>query len=237
MPEAAVLTERREGLAVIRMNRPANRNALDAQLQAGLAEAIEHVRLDETVKAVVLAGGPDCFCAGGDLRGLSAASTAGEDIFAARKRIGEMHRWFLDLLDLEKPVVAAVSGPAFGAGLSLALACDFIFAAQGATFCSVFARVGYVPDLAQMYLLPRQVGIGAAKDMVFTGRVVSAREGHSMGLVRLVADAGVDVEVLAADYAMKFCGAPTAALGLAKAIMNRSYESQREAVVQSELMI
>ncbi|MNT56292.1 Carnitinyl-CoA dehydratase [compost metagenome] len=137
------------------------------------------------------------------------------------------------LADLEKPVICAVDGAAFGAGLSLALCADYVIAQRSATFCAVFARIGYVPDLLGMYLLPRAVGLARAKELVFTARVCGADEALRLGMVQEVCDNALD---RALDMAERFHCAPTQALGLAKTVMNRSFESTRETVYAQEAM-
>ncbi|RYY55272.1 MAG: enoyl-CoA hydratase/isomerase family protein, partial [Comamonadaceae bacterium] len=109
--------ERAGATAVLTMNRPDQRNALDTELRAAFADAVAEVRDDPAVRAVVLTGAGGHFCAGGDVKQMDHAA-AKPGIFAARERIRFLHRWFDELVDLEKPVIAAVDGVAFGAGLS-----------------------------------------------------------------------------------------------------------------------
>jgi enoyl-CoA hydratase/carnithine racemase len=243
--------------AVLTMNRPEQRNALDMELRAAFAAAVPQVRDDASVRAVVLTGAGGHFCAGGDVKAIAAGgdskSPAGgdsisaqggqpgaRDIFEGRDRIRSLHRWFDDLVDLEKPVIAAVDGVAYGAGLSLALAADMVLASPRATFCSVFARLGFVPDLGQMYLLPRAVGLARAKELAFSTRVVDAREAQAIGLVMRVCEGPADSDgsVLqeALALAERFHAAPTQALGLMKGVMNRAFESERRDVYAQEAM-
>src|SRR5205823_5074174 len=102
---------------------------------------------------------------------------------ANRQRTRDLHPWFRELVNLEKPVIAAVDGAAFGSGFNLALACDFILATPAARFCSAFARIGLVPDLGGLYLLPRIVGLQRAKQLVFAARELSAHEALQLGIV------------------------------------------------------
>ncbi|NYT36009.1 enoyl-CoA hydratase/isomerase family protein [Allopusillimonas soli] len=225
----------REGAtAVLTMNRPAQRNALSPDLRAAFLDAFQSIRDDDAVKAVVLTGSGGHFCAGGDIKAMAQAREQGADAFSGRQRLLKMQRWFDMLVDLEKPVITAIEGSAFGAGLSLALAGDYAMAAPSATFCAVFARIGYVPDLLGMYLLPRAVGLARAKEMVFTARVCNAEEALAMGLIQEICEG--DVVEAALARAARFHAAPTQAIGLAKTIMNRAYESDREAVYAKEAM-
>lgn len=227
-----VIVQKHGATAVLTMNSPGNRNALDPEMRAALADAIAGVRDDQDVRSVVLTGVEGCFSSGGDLKGLVRMQQGARDIFEGRSRILEMHRWFDVLVDLEKPVIAAVDGPAFGAGLSLALAADFILATPGSSFCAVFARIGYVPDLSAMYLLPRKVGLTHAKDLVFSARAVGTSEARTLGLVQQEVDG--DLLEAALVFAGRFDDAPTEAIGIAKSIMNRTFETSREMIVMQE---
>ena len=230
----AIVIERVGATAVLTLNRPGARNALDYDMRNELAEAVPMLRDDAAIKAVVITGAGKHFCAGGDVKVLAESQGAAREIFEGRDRILKIHRWFNELIDMEKPVIAAIDGVAFGGGLSFALCADFVLATRRASFCSVFSRLGYVPDMAAMYLLPRAVGLATAKDLVFTGRVIDAEEAHRIGLVhRLVDD---DLRTTALAFAERFHGAPTGALGVAKSIMNRAFESDRHTVCAQEAM-
>lgn len=231
----AVLEITRSGsTAVLTLNRPGARNALDMELRSALAEAIAAMRDDSTVRAVVLTGAGGSFCAGGDIRAMGGGQ-GGTDVFEGRSRILAMHRWFDDLVDLEKPVIAAVDGVAFGAGLSLALAADYVLASPRAKFCAVFARIGYVPDLGCMYLLPRAVGLGRAKELVFSARTVEVAEAQTIGLVHQICEQDRLLDA-AIELAARFDHAPAGALGIAKSVMNRAFESDRHSVYLQEAM-
>jgi 2-(1,2-epoxy-1,2-dihydrophenyl)acetyl-CoA isomerase len=221
--------------AVLTLNRPEQRNALDYTTREELAAAVAQVRDDAAVRAVVLTGSGGHFCAGGDVKVLSEQQGHKRDIFEGRERIRKIHRWLDELVDLEKPLIAAVDGVAFGAGLSLALCADFVLASTRARFCSVFVRLGYVPDMGSMYLLPRAIGLARAKDLVFTGRVVGADEARDLGLVQTIYE---QEELLpsALEFAARFHTAPTEALGLAKNVMNHAFESDRREVYAQEAM-
>jgi 2-(1,2-epoxy-1,2-dihydrophenyl)acetyl-CoA isomerase len=211
------------------MNRPNKRNALDDAMRRGFAEAVARVRDDPAVKAVVLTGAGGHFCGGGDIASMANAERGA---FTSRERIRSLHRWFDELVDLEKPVISAVDGVAFGAGLSLALSADLVLASKSASFNTTFARIGLVPDMGAMYLLPRLVGLQRAKELVFSARTVDAEEALRIGLICAIAEDDVLSEALA--LASTFHAAPTEAIGLAKAVMNRSFESDRDLVYAQE---
>jgi len=231
----SALTIERDGpTAVLVMNRPDQRNALDLAMREAFAAAVADVRDDPSVRAVVLTGAGGHFCAGGDIKTVAQSVEGKRDIFEGRERIRKIHRWFDELVDLEKPVVAAVDGVAFGAGLSLALCADFVLASPRAKFCSVFTRLGYVPDMGAMYLLPRAIGLARAKDLVFSARVVDAVEALSIGLVQQVCEGDVLQDALA--FARRFHHAPTESLGIVKGVMNHAFESERRTVFAQEAM-
>jgi 2-(1,2-epoxy-1,2-dihydrophenyl)acetyl-CoA isomerase len=229
-----LLIERRGATAVLTMNRPDQRNALDPALRDAFAAAVAEVRDDPAVRAVVLTGAGGHFCAGGDVKAMAPGAAGQDKVFGGRDRLRRLQRWFDELVDLEKPVIAAVDGVAFGAGLSLALAADFILASPRARFCSVFARLGFVPDAGGMYLLPRAIGLARAKDMVFSARVVEAQEALALGLVQQVCEG--DVLQAALAFAERFHAAPTAAIGIAKGVMNHAFESDRREVYAQEAL-
>ena len=231
---AAIEIKRVSATAVLTMNRPDQRNALDFAMRADFAAAVAEVRDDDSVRAIVLTGAGGHFCAGGDIKAMGEQQGKKRDIFEGRERIRKMHRWFDELVDLEKPVIAAVGGVAFGAGMSLALCADFVLASPRAKFCSVFARLGYIPDMGAMYLLPRAIGLSRAKDLVFTGRVVGAQEAKEIGLVQTICEQ--DLLQSALDFAERFHCAPTGALGIAKSVMNHAFESDRRTVYAQESM-
>jgi 2-(1,2-epoxy-1,2-dihydrophenyl)acetyl-CoA isomerase len=231
---AAIDIQRAGATAILTMNRPEQRNALDYPMRQAFAAAVAEVRDDPTVRAVVLTGAGGHFCAGGDVKVLAEQENQKPDTFEGRERIRKIHRWFDELVDLEKPVIAAVDGVAFGAGLSLALCADFVLASPSAKFCCVFARLGFVPDMGSMYLLPRAIGLSRAKDLVFTGRVVGAPEAKEIGLVHQVCERELLPSAL--EFAERFHTAPTHALGIAKSVMNHAFESDRHSVYAQEAM-
>jgi 2-(1,2-epoxy-1,2-dihydrophenyl)acetyl-CoA isomerase len=225
-----VVRERHGATLVIRLNRPERRNAFDLEVRQGIADAVLEARDDDAVRAVVITGTDGIFCAGGDLKSLSEAK---RPVFKDRERIRRLHHWFHHLVNLEKPVIAAVDGPAFGAGFNLALACDFVIATPRARFCAVFGRIGLVPDLGGFFLLPRIVGLQRAKDLVFSAREVDAEEARSLGIVmQLAAPDRLMDEALA--LAARYHDASTEALGIAKNILNRSFNLDQDTLAELE---
>jgi 2-(1,2-epoxy-1,2-dihydrophenyl)acetyl-CoA isomerase len=229
-PAPSVLRERHGATLVIRLNKPEARNAFDLEMRQGIAEAVYEARDSADVRAVVLTGSGSAFCAGGDLKSLSSER---RPVFADRDRIRRLHVWFRELVNLEKPVIAAVNGPAFGAGFILTLASDFVLASSRARFCAVFTRVGLVPDLGGFYLLPRIVGLMRAKELVFSAREIDAEEARSLGIVYdVVPEDRLFEDALA--MAARFHGASTEAIGISKNILNRSFNLDQDTLSELE---
>lgn len=230
--EPVLLYEQDGATVIITLNRPAQLNALSMDLQEALAAAIERVRLDDQVRSVILTGAGGNFSAGGDLKMLLEQRAAGITTMRMRQDLQTIHHWLGTLIDLEKPVIVAASGAVVGAGLSLALASDFVIASRDARFCCAFGRVGLVPDLGAMYLLPRYVGLSKAKELAYTARMVSAMEAKEIGLVYRLVDA--DPLEAALAMARQFDTAPTHAIGMSKTILNRAFETTREDLLSDE---
>jgi len=170
-----------DGVAVITLNRPDRLNALSHDLLVVLREEMAAAANDDRVRAVVLTGAGRMFSAGADLKG--GPSRADEVLRAYYNPL------VADMVALDKPLVCALNGPAVGAGVSLALACDLRIAAESAFVQLAFTKVGFVPDAGSTWLLPRIVGHGRAVEMAMTARPVAAPEAREWGLVsRVVSD-------------------------------------------------
>lgn len=172
-----------DGVATLTMDEPAARNALTAEMAARFAEVVPQLRADTAVRAILLTGANHTFSAGGDIRGMREFHANQGTVEVGRARMQSLHPWVRGLLEMDKPVIAAVEGAAYGAGFSLALLADFILAAQSARFCLSFMRIGLVPDVAAMYTLPRVVGVQRAKELMLSAREVDATEAKQLGIV------------------------------------------------------
>lgn len=220
----------RDGVALVTLDRPKARNALDEVMRQELPQLLRQLRDDDAVRALVLHGAGENFCAGGDLRAMSAKPRTA---YQSRQRIHALHEWLPSWTNLEKPVIAAVDGAAFGGGFSLALMSDFVLATPRARFCQVFARIGLVPDMAAMYLLPRVVGLQRAKELIFSARVLSAQEACGLGIVYAVHEPA-DLLAKAMAMARRFTEASPVAIGLAKNILNQSFQLDQHAMAELE---
>ena len=177
-------------VAVIRLNRPEARNALNQAVRAGLAEHFTALGADPSVRAIVLTGGDSIFAAGADLRDL--AERGAIDIM-----LRQTHRLWQAIAACPKPVIAAVNGLAWGGGCELAMHADLIVAGEGASFCQPEVKVGVMPGAGGTQRLTRAVGKFKAMKLALTGLPVSAREADAMGLVsEVVPDAAVQARAL-----------------------------------------
>lgn len=155
-------------------------NAFTEAMREGIASAVAAVRADVGIRALVITGSEGHFCAGGGIRGM-----AGEPVDGAvwRERMHGIQQWMNDRLTLDRPVIAAVDGAAYGGGFSLALAADFVLASPRARFYLSFMKLGLVPDCGAFYTLPRIVGLQRAKELTLSAREVAAQEAKDLGLV------------------------------------------------------
>ncbi len=205
-------------VARIRLNRPDQLNELNAALMGELKPAVDMAAGDDSIRALVLCAAGRAFCSGADLKeGFSQQRDTG-DVLRSR-----YHPIIETLYTLEKPVIAQVQGIAAGAGASLALAADLVVAGQSARFAQVFTNIGLVPDAGSTWILPRLIGQARAKAAVLTGEAIEAETAERWGMIwRVVGDDVLEDEVT--DVARTMAERPTRALGLAKCLLNESWD-------------
>jgi 2-(1,2-epoxy-1,2-dihydrophenyl)acetyl-CoA isomerase len=176
----AVLATVADGVATLTLNRPEVLNALDDALLVQLREALAAVKADASVRAVILTGAGRGFCAGADLAQPGMQGGPNDVAQSLRERY---HPIVLAMRQFPKPIVGAINGPAAGAGMSLALACDIVLAAESASFLQAFTRIGLVPDCGSTWFLPRIVGDVRARALVMLAERIGAQEALQLGLV------------------------------------------------------
>ncbi|CAE6753414.1 Short-chain-enoyl-CoA hydratase [Paraburkholderia domus] len=223
-----LLFDVKDGVATLTLNRPEQKNALSSPMRDGLDDAVRRIRRDREIRAVILRGAGGDFCSGGDVRGMSPRSA--ED---GRNRIDDLHPFVSALIDLDRPVIAAVDGVAYGAGFSLALTADFVIATPRARFCLPFLKVGLVPDCGAFYTLPRVIGLSRAKDLVFTGREIGAEEAQRMGAVFEIHSPDA-LYHRAEQIAQSLSGASSIAFGLSKRALNMSLSGDLRTLLEME---
>jgi len=211
-PYELIRFEVRDQVATLTLDNPTKRNAFEPRMRDEIADVVAAVRRDRSIRALVLTGAGEHFCSGGDLRNIA---TVGLDNAGWRERLGSLHDWLQHLMVLDRPVIAAVDGAAYGAGFSLALLADIVLATPRARFSMSFLKVGLVPDCGAFYTLPRIVGVQRARELMLSGREVAAQEAHALGIAtELVAPEALQARAQA--IARSFVGASPVALSLIK---------------------
>ncbi len=244
-----LLLERRDGVALVTLNRPETLNAMGGELVPRLAEALAAVEADPGVRCVAITGAGRAFCAGGDIRGMQerndrmAAAAAAEGPGAV---IAELDRLVAELRDrhraitlrihtMPKPVVALVNGPAVGAGFSIALACDIRLASDRARFGAAFRNVGLPGDFGGSYFLPRLCGAGVARELYFTAEVFDAARALELRIVnRVIPHDELLTEGLA--FCARLAQGPTAAYARMKANLHFAETATLEQLLDHEAL-
>lgn len=231
----AIRVTRDGAVVLIEMTEPKSRNALSEAMRQALRTTINDLANDSDLRALILTGSRGVFCAGGDLKAMLARQTSDTPDGAEDRlnRMNDLHSWIRQLRDLPVPVICAVDGPAYGAGLGLALAGDIILASERATFNASFCKVGAVPDGNLFYSLPRMVGLQRAKEMFYTGRTIVADEAREIGIAIEVTSVE-DLLPRAKEMAQMMCDASPLAFGLTKKITSRAMELDSDTLLAME---
>ncbi len=220
-----LLASLEEGVLTLTMNRPEARNAMSREMNEALAQQLAWAELDPEVKCIVLTGAGKAFCAGGDVKGMAARGdgTVGEltiDAAIHRQRVNQ-RATAGKLFKMPKPTIAALPGPAAGAGFSLALACDLRIMASTAFMTTAFARVGFSGDYGGTYFLTQLVGAAKARELYFLSERVSAEEALRLGLTNWVCEPEQLAEKTR-EIARRLAQGPTVAYRYMKENLNRA---------------
>jgi len=210
-----LLYELKDGIATVTLNRPDALNAIDMDMRADLTALAEQLFLEEAVRVVVVTGAGRAFSAGGDIAHFEKGWLT--PTFRAHSR--RLVKFFDDLEALEKPVIAAINGPATGGGLELALACDLRIAAEEATLGFRENYIGLIPGIGGCARFARLVGVAKAKELIFAGTMIPAKEALEIGLVNKVVP-GEKLMDETREYAQMLLKRAPQSLGLAKKILN-----------------
>ena len=226
-----ILLKKEAGVTTLTLNRPEKYNAISRAMTYELLDALTTISNDKDNRVLVITGAGKAFCAGADVQDLNSESTAVE----ARMWTQSTSKLTLLMTDLEAPVIARVNGVAVGVGCSLALNSDIVIASDTARFSLIFSQVGLVGDGGSLFNVPRLVGPMKAKELFFTGRLVSAQEAETIGLINKVVP-GQDLDAEVDSLCAKLASGPTVAYGIAKKIINKGLSMDLASVLELEAM-
>lgn len=234
MPEETILlTEIKNGVGFITLNRPDKLNSFTDELTFRLQDALKEMEKSKEVKAIVITGAGRGFCAGQDLQSRSISHEEG-----VRPSLGDsIRRRYNPIVTkirrMEKPVIAAVNGVAAGAGSSLALACDYRIVAEGVSFIQSFTKVGLIPDSGATFMLTRMIGSTRAFELMLSAEKLDCKDALNLGLInKIVAPDALMKE--ATELAEKLAKGPTKAFGLTKRAINKAIFSDLEELLEYE---
>jgi 2-(1,2-epoxy-1,2-dihydrophenyl)acetyl-CoA isomerase len=225
---STILKETKNNTLFITLNRPDVMNAFNTEMLMELQSAFKEAESDD-IRCVVLTGSGKGFCSGQDLKDFE------KEKKTFKQALDEKYNPLIkQIMNLPKPVICGINGVAAGAGLSLALACDFRIAVESASLIEIFINVGLVPDSASTFTLPRIVGLAKAFQMCTRGERVSAREAEELGLANIVVSTNEVLQTALEKYSKKFASMPTKAVGMIKKMLNNSFESDLNRVLSQE---
>ncbi|HET6447408.1 MAG TPA: enoyl-CoA hydratase-related protein [candidate division Zixibacteria bacterium] len=233
MSYETILYDVKDSVATITLNRPKALNAFNTEMIGETTNAFKQAGRDKAVRCIIITGSGRAFSSGQDLKDVE---ERGEDFSIGDHIRQGYNRLILQMVNLEKPIVAAVNGIAAGAGCGIALAADIRIASEYGSFMLAFSKVGLVPDSGTTWMLPRIVGYSRAYEMAITAEKISAERAFELGLVNKVVPAAQFEEIVAAWTGMLACG-PTLAFGLTKRAMYHSATRTLEESLEFESMM
>ena len=218
-------------IAIVLLNRPKVRNAINDEMRIDLIAKLDALSRDDNVRALVITGNGEAFCAGGDIKSMQQRLQAepGKVAFNGWQRQQRTHHAITTLHAFGKPTIAAVNGAATGLGADLAFCCDFVLASESANFAMTYIARGLIPDGGGMYFLPRRVGLARAKELLFSCRKVGAQEALRIGMADRMC-APDQLLATAVAWATELSTGSMAAIALTKSILDQSFEHGVEEV-------
>jgi len=209
------------------------RNPMSEELRRDYGEVLDLIDARPELRVLVITGSAGSFCAGGDIRRMQQRLHDGRGPEEMHQRMQRANRLLHRLRELELPLIAAIDGPAYGAGFGLALMADFVLASTRATFSASFARLGAIPDFGLLYTLPRRVGMARAKEIVLSARRIDVHEAQDLGLAYAVHE---PEQLLPAAHALarKLCDGPREAAGMTRRLLDQSFETDFGTMCQLE---
>jgi len=230
-----IIYEVEDGVATITLNRPEVLNAFNPQMNQDLKEALRMSKEDENVRAVIITGAGRGFCSGADVK--SFAEGVALEAFQKMVENEELMDQLIspyDLIRVEKPIIAAVNGVAVGFGMNLCINCDIIIASEKASFGEFFVKMGILPDMNGCFILPRILGIHKAKELIFTGERIDAKEAERIGLVNKVVPHDQLMPTVR-ELARKLAEKPPLAIGMAKRLIHEGYGKLFDEMLKQEI--
>ncbi|HEY3258405.1 MAG TPA: 2-(1,2-epoxy-1,2-dihydrophenyl)acetyl-CoA isomerase PaaG [Gemmatimonadaceae bacterium] len=228
-----ITAERTGAVMKITLNRPSVLNSFNAQMARELRAALDAVRLEKSIRAVLLTGAGRAFCAGQDLSEVPATADGRKAFDLATTVRVTYNPVIRTIRKLERPVVCAVNGVAAGAGANLVLACDIVIAGDKASFIQSFSKVGLIPDSGGTFFLPRIIGLPRATALMMIGERIDAKRAYEMGMIYKVCAADA-LEQEAMTLASELAAMPTRGLGLTKRALNASFSNTLDAQLDLE---
>ena len=223
-----ISVDKQGSVAVVLLNRPQTKNAITQEMRGQLYSSFEEIALDHEVRAVILTGAGGDFCSGMDVGAMGRGGVTG-----SMDRMHTLNRIARSIHALKKPTIAAVPGICVGVGFSYALACDVVLAGEKAKFAAIFRNIGLAPDGGLVWHLRQCLGLQAAKELVYSGRMVRADEAVSLGLAleKIADDQLMD---RAMELATSFASGPTVAMGLAKRQFDLAWNNSFDQYLEME---
>ncbi|MBP9095899.1 MAG: enoyl-CoA hydratase/isomerase family protein [Ignavibacteria bacterium] len=225
----SILTEKKNSVLYITLNRPDVYNAFNDEMTYELQDAFKNDAAADDVRCVVITGAGKAFCSGQDLKDFTDKKSTFKE--ALDKRYNPLIKL---ITGLPKPVIASINGVAAGAGLSLALACDYRIAVESATLIEVFINVGLVPDSGSSFYLLKILGYAKAFELCATGDKVTAKEAKELGLINKMVSNGTVLKKITAQVAENFASKPTFAIGMIKDMLQKAAHSPLEDILELE---
>ncbi|MBK9619208.1 MAG: Enoyl-CoA hydratase/isomerase family protein [Cyanobacteriota bacterium erpe_2018_sw_39hr_WHONDRS-SW48-000098_B_bin.30] len=231
--EKILLTEKKNGVGIITLNRPDKLNAFNDELTFQLQDALKEMEKDKEVRAIILTGAGRGFCSGQDLQSRSIAQEVGHRTSLGDSIKRRYNPIVIKLRRMEKPIIAAVNGVAAGAGASMAFACDYRIVTDKTNFIQSFTKVGLIPDSGATFILPRLIGATKAFELMLSADKLPAEEALRLGVVnKVVAEADLMTEAM--QLAEKLAAGPSKAFGLTKRAINKAIFDDLEELLEYE---
>lgn len=223
-----IITELNNSIFKITLNRPDSLNALTSDMLHELQDAFK-IAQDDSIRCIVLTGAGKGFCSGQDLKDFQQKNKSFKDAL-----LTNYNPLIKQIMNLPKPVICGINGVAAGAGLSLALACDFRIAVESAQLIEIFINVGLVPDSGSTFTLPRIIGLAKSFHMCSSADKISALEAKKLGLVNIICQSKEVLDIAINKYANKFAQMPTKSIGYIKIMLSNSFNKSLDEVLIDE---